>query len=175
MCGWTRGQNKLGEDEPRDDEPTGDEAQAVDRSKEPERRDEGPHLEAAPHGARGLGPSPTRARSSGVALLHHDPDEADHARDRERRPEDDAGDGEGLYRIAGEQEKDDSRRSRERAECEQLLDQLSSTFDRGSIRSGSATCSPPAAIGACANVSIALEARDNARSVSSNFFVAFSR
>src|SRR4029077_568749 len=97
------------------------------------------------------------------------------ASDRNSRASDDRHDREGLARIAGEQEESDGGDGRQQTQREQLLCQLCSPFGRGSIRSGSATCSPPAAIGACASVSIALDARDNARSVSSNFFVAFSR
>ena len=171
----TRGENELGQDEARNDESAGDETQPVDGAKQTERRDERAHLDAAAHGTRGLWPTAARTRKRRIPLVDDDPDEGDRACDRDGPTPDDRGDRERLTWIAGQQQEHDGGESRQSAQWQQLLAQLSSTFERGSIRNGSATCSPPAAIGACASVSIALEALERARSVSSNFFVAFSR
>ncbi len=173
-CG-TRGQNELGQDETGDDESAGDDAQPVDGAKKTERREERAYLDAATNGPSGLRMAAARARERGVPLIDGHTYEGDPAGDGDGRATDDRRDREELARIAGQQQENDGGDRRQGTQCEQLLGQLSSTFGRGSIRRGSATCSPPAAIGACASVSIALDARDSARSVSSNFFVAFSR
>jgi hypothetical protein len=52
--------------------------------------------------------APTWARDRGVALLDGEPDERDHARERDRRPSDHRGDREGLRRITGQRQKNDA-------------------------------------------------------------------
>jgi hypothetical protein len=171
----TRGQNELGQDEPGDDESARDEAQPIDRAEKTERGEQRARLDTPTDCPRALRPAAARAREGRIPLLDGHPDEGDPACDGDRRANHDRRDRERFARIAGQQEQEDRGYRRQGTHGEQWLGQLSSILGRGSMRSGSATCSPPAAIGACARVSMALEARESARSVSSNFLVAFSR
>src|SRR6266550_6087464 len=171
----TRGQNELGQDDSGNDESPRDDAQSVHGAKKTEGGEKGPDLDAAADGRRALRPAAPRACERRVPFLDGHADQRDGARDGNGGAAHDGGDREGLGRIAGQQHEHHGGDRRQSAQREERPRQLSSTLERGSIRRGRATCSPPAAIGACASVSIALEARESARSVSSNFFVAFSR
>ena len=171
----TRGQNELGQDESGNDKSPRDDAQSVHDAKKTERGEKGADLDAATYGPRPLRPARPRACECRVPLLDGHADQRDRARHADGGPAHNGRDREGLGRIAGQQHEHHSGDRCESAQREERPRQLSSTLERGSMRRGRATCSPPAAIGACASVSIALEARESARSVSSNFFVAFSR
>ena len=173
--GRRRAEDELREDEPSDDESACNQAQAIDRAQEAERRDESADLDASANGASTIRAPTTRARERGVALFDGHADEGDRACEGDGRSDNNRGDRERVGRIAAQDQEDHGGERRHGTESEQRLRQRSSVSPCGSMRSGSATCSLPAAIGACASVSIALEARDSARSVSSNFFVAFSR
>ncbi len=79
-CG-TRGQNKLGQHEPRDDESARDKAQPVDGAKKTERHEERAHLDATADGGGAVRVAATRSGDRCIALFDGQPDERDRARD----------------------------------------------------------------------------------------------
>ena len=170
-----RAQNELGQHEPGNDEATGDEREPIDGAEKAERRNEGTDLEPTPHRDDSARVSAAWPGKPSVTLFERHAEERDGAGDRDCRATDHSGDGERLGGIAREYDENHGEDRGQSDEPQDLFCQRSSVSPRESIRRGRATCSLPAAIGACASVSIALEARDSARSVSSNFFVAFSR